>query len=268
MKHFIIFLLCAISTNCFAQYTTIDTVKYQFNYAIKYSTDEELPPSDDEIVVEIGKEKTMTYGYWDRANELAYDSIKSHGGSVADYLALGNPIAMFRDYVIKNYPKKGLLSVTTYHGKDFIYSEPIVEKKWNLEEGDTTILGYNCRKASCTFRHRSWNVWYTEDIPIPEGPWKLDGLPGMILKAVDTRNQFSFECIGIKENVNKPMTAGLSKHVKTTPVYIERLEKLHSSNFDAYHKLIGSPYASYGKISKMTACLLEYYEKTNTKTKK
>lgn len=114
----------------------------------------------------------------------------SHGGSAADYFALGNPIATYNDYVIKNYPKKGLLSVTTYHGKKFIYSEPIVEKKWQLEEGGTTILGYNCRKASCTFRQRSWNVWYAEDIPISEGPWKLDGLPGMILKAVDTKNQF------------------------------------------------------------------------------
>lgn len=181
----------------------------------------------------------------------------SHGGSAADYFALGNPIATYNDYVIKNYPKKGLLSVTTYHGKKFIYSEPIVEKKWQLEEGGTTILGYNCRKASCTFRQRSWNVWYAEDIPISEGPWKLDGLPGMILKAVDTKNQFSFECIGIKENVNKPMSAKLSKRVKTTPVYIERLEKLHSSNYEAYLKLIGSPYASYPKMSKKTACLLE-----------
>ena len=58
----------------------------------------------------------------------------SHGGSAADYFALGNPIATYNDYVIKNYPKKGLLSVTTYHGKKFIYSEPIVEKNGNWKK--------------------------------------------------------------------------------------------------------------------------------------
>lgn len=47
---------------------------------------EELHPLDDEIVVEIGKDKAMTYGYWGRANDLAYDSIMSHGGSAADHL--------------------------------------------------------------------------------------------------------------------------------------------------------------------------------------
>lgn len=61
------------------------------------------------------------------------------------------------------------------------------------------------------------------------------------------------------------MSAKLSKRIKTTPVYIERLVKLHSSNFEAYLKLVGSPYASNPKMSKKTACLLEYYEKKDTK---
>ncbi|RQE01044.1 GLPGLI family protein, partial [Prevotella intermedia] len=44
-------------------------------------------------------------------------------------------------------------------------------------------LGMECKKATTNFRGRYWEVWYTEDIPISQGPWKLCGLPGMILKA-------------------------------------------------------------------------------------
>lgn len=251
-----------ISINSSAQRTAVDTVDFKFNYTIKYTTDEEFDPWDDEIVVEIGKHRTLCYGYWDETNSLALDSIKTHGGGVADYLALGNPIGWFSYHILKNYPKKGEVTVTKYEGKNYIYTEPIVEKKWNLEEGDTTILGYTCKKASCTFRNRTWNVWYTLDIPISEGPWKLDGLPGMILMANETKGQYSFECIGIHQNVNKPMTMELNKKVKTTGLYLERIYKLKESNYEAYRKATGADknVISHPQYTPKTACLLEYYE--------
>ena len=33
-----------------------------------------------------------------------------------------------------------------------------------------------CKKATTNFRGRYWEVWYTEDIPISQGPWKLCGI--------------------------------------------------------------------------------------------
>lgn len=261
MRHFIFLILTLITLSCSAQRTVVDTTKYAFHYAIKYSTSEELSSDDDELVVEIGKERTHCYGYWSEVNALAYDSIIAHGGNVADYLGLGNPIATYRDNIIKNYPKKGELTFTCYLGKNFIYTEPIKEKKWILEEGDTTILDYPCKKASCTFRNRTWQVWYTLDIPFSEGPWKLDGLPGMILKAEDTQNKFSAECIGIRQNLNKPMSAKLTKRVRITPIYLERLKKLEKRNYDAYEKAVGiTNVLSRPKYDSRTACLLEYYE--------
>ena len=43
------------------------------------------------------------------------------------------------------------------------------------------------------------HVWFTRDIPISTGPWKFAGLPGIILKATDTEQNFSFECIGLTQ---------------------------------------------------------------------
>jgi len=40
---------------------------------------------------------------------------------------------------------------------------------------------YDCRRAIGKFRGREYEVWYTTDIPIPGGPFKLGGLPGLIL---------------------------------------------------------------------------------------
>lgn len=261
MKQVLFLLSLFISLHCSAQLRTVDSVLYRFNYAMKYTADEGCKKFDDEMVVDIGKNKVHNYGYWDVRNSFLIDSIQSHNGEIADYFAMGTPVALYHAQILKNYPSKGLLTYTLDKGKSFIYDEPIAKKNWTLEEGDSIILGYVCKKASCTFRHRSWKVWYALDLPFSEGPWKLDGLPGMILKAEDTKGQYLFECIGIKEHVNQPMQMQLSKLIRITPVRLERLIKLASKDYPAYLKAVGetkiiNPY----KGTPRTACLLEYYE--------
>lgn len=38
------------------------------------------------------------------------------------------------------------------------------------------------------------------EIPVSEGPWKLCGLPGFIIKAEDARGHYSFECTGVEQS--------------------------------------------------------------------
>lgn len=69
---------------------------------------------------------------------------------------------------------------------------------WQLiPDSATTIIGYHCQLAKTNFKGRTWYAWYAEDIPLPEGPWKLIGLPGLILKAYDENKEYSFTAIGM-----------------------------------------------------------------------
>lgn len=84
------------------------------------------------------------------------------------------------------------------------YTEKIPVMKWELAEGAEEILGYMCQKAQAYFRGRTWTVWFTAEIPVNAGPWKLNGLPGLILRARDEEGDFRFEGIGLQQK-NEPI---------------------------------------------------------------
>ncbi len=75
----------------------------------------------------------------------------------------------------------------------FLVKENLTKIKWKIHEKSIdTILGYKCFKATGNFRGRIYTAWFTKDIPTKFGPWKLNGLPGLILEAKDHLNQVEF----------------------------------------------------------------------------
>lgn len=108
--------------------------------------------------------------------------------------------------VFKNYPSPGRMTNTEVVCEDwFRYEEEIPDFGWELTDSVKTILGYECKGARCTFRGRDWMVYYAEDIPVMEGPWKLCGLPGLIMEAQADGDEYSFVCIGIRNNSPRPI---------------------------------------------------------------
>ncbi len=75
---------------------------------------------------------------------------------------------------------------------NYIYSEPIEPFHWEMSQDTLTILGHLCSKAQTSFRGREWTVWYAQDIPLSDGPWKFEGLPGLILKADSDDGEIRF----------------------------------------------------------------------------
>ncbi|WP_197027618.1 GLPGLI family protein [Prevotella sp. 10(H)] len=140
--------------------------------------------------------------------------------------------------VFKN-KKTGKQTVTTrLSGTNDIYSyqEDIPKLKWTITNQTATILSYPCTKAYTTFRGRTYEAWFTTSIPINNGPWKLGGLPGLILKASDSRNFFTFNCIGIEKlKTKEPIVKYDAKYVASSRKDVNKLVRnLHVHPVQTY----------------------------------
>jgi GLPGLI family protein len=91
---------------------------------------------------------------------------------------------------------------------------------WELLNETKNINSFSCQKAIGNFRGRTYIVWFTNDIPVSLGPWKLNGLPGLILEATDSLNQYQFfaEKIELQMEVNTIDTSGFFNHTYITPI--------------------------------------------------
>ncbi len=79
-----------------------------------------------------------------------------------------------------------------------VYTEPLGEIQWEISDSTKSVLGYDCIKATANYHGRNWTAWFAPDIPLQEGPWKLTGLPGLILEASESTGQHSFVATGLE----------------------------------------------------------------------
>ena len=169
--------------------------------------------------------------------------------------------------VYKNFSDIGKL---TYRegvaGNLFYYTEYIPQYAWQLQEGDSTVCGYPCQKAIASFRGRVWTVWYATDIPYVDGPWKLCGLPGLILKADDAKGDFCFTAFKIAKGTQGTFSMSVDKATKVKPEELEQevadymknpLEKITGGRL----KVENSDALGFLAIKPKTPCRLEIFAK-------
>ncbi|MEZ4919563.1 MAG: GLPGLI family protein [Saprospiraceae bacterium] len=79
-----------------------------------------------------------------------------------------------------------------------IVSDTLGHINWKLHSDQKDFGPYTCQKATGVFRGREYEAWYALDIPIPSGPHKLGGLPGLILEARSLDGVVEYRFAGIE----------------------------------------------------------------------
>ncbi|MBD5358686.1 MAG: GLPGLI family protein [Bacteroides sp.] len=213
-----------------------ETMEFVYDYRCCVDTTESLEDNiaSDNMLLQIGPDGLSKFSSY---KNLTVDSIimRSSQEQIANAALEGKLNNGEFMTIYKNYPK-GKLTHTEKICQDwFRYDEDMPSFDWELTDSVINVLGYECQSAKCKFRGREWTVFYTEDIPLTDGPWKLHGLPGLIMKAYDEKGHYTFECIGIKSKANRPIT-----------IYKVPFNKVNRHDYyDTKHRYDVNPYTYY-----------------------
>jgi GLPGLI family protein len=135
-------------------------------------------------------------------NESCFISNKFHTAKDRTYSAPGVMVYVEGDtigkIVYKNIAEKKTVSRQFIKNRGLIVNDTLTFIDWELSEITREIGGYKCQKATAKFKGREYEVWFTPDIPISTGPWKLWGLPGLILEGKDKTGQVVFDFSSLK----------------------------------------------------------------------
>lgn len=104
------------------------------------------------------------------------------------------------------------------------YPEAMDKLEWEILPETKRIKDYKVQKATTSFSGRKYVAWFTPEIPIAEGPYKFNGLPGLILEIADTKEHWVFEFFGLEKLSPKvKYKLNLNQFVKTDKEQLESL---------------------------------------------
>lgn len=196
-------------------YISISSQSYKIIYDFKWRTEEQSKNYSSELTVLLKDEENS---YFESLAKFKYDSIKT---KLVDEGSRSFPSPK-QQWKLQSLIFKDLRSQTTITEENFfdkVYLTTYTCKpSWKIQQEKGTLFNYNIQKAETYFGGRKWIAWFTNDVPISDGPYKFFGLPGLILKISDSEENFIFEIKGLtKENSNITGRNAYTDKVNLTP---------------------------------------------------
>ena len=224
---------------CYAQ-KKIDEAFLKCQYGYTYVEDSLSGRiARDWLVLLIGKNVSKCYSYYSmqvdsifaspNRDRILHQQINAAIGSKTEW-----PHKRMKAYVYKNYPQEKMTVTDGLLLQDYIYEDTLYAQNWVIQDSSKFILGHECQKAVGHYRGHCWTVWFAMDIPISDGPWKLCGLPGLIMEAASENNSHVFKLLGVEKVSKVPIVfsktyVGNNKFEKTT--YKEFLKEQYNFFF-------------------------------------
>ena len=117
---------------------------------------------------------------------------------------------------------------------------------WQIFPETKTILNYTCQKASLFFRGSIIEVYFTKDIPFSDGPWKLSGLPGMILEYRINNDAAIYNAIASKVEINTSSTEIINPYQEKQTITYKEFVTIYRKKYDDNNAKISSEGGSGG----------------------
>lgn len=183
----------------YAQSYKQDTLRGEFTYRLKAKFDTRTDYRHEELFsLQIGDH----HAFFASTPSLKGDSVMANSGTTTNNPDGSITLGFKKGVVI---PKTNFNFTIIQSNENIQYFAPVVMsvltykesviKNWKLVDETKIINTIHCKKAEVTFKGRNWIAWYSSDIPLPYGPYKFSGLPGLIIKITDDKGDYDFELI-------------------------------------------------------------------------
>ena len=163
-------------TTLFAQSSLTIKYKYEYNW-------EGLPSSTRPSYLSLSNEKSLFVIDFKQKN---IDIDELEGNNVIQVVSKEGVQNFYKDYQKDNIYYKNNIAF-----KEFLTIDSINVFKWKLFSETKKVLGYECQMALMEHYGRKYYAYFTRELGFTYGgPWKFDGLPGVILEVHSLDNQF------------------------------------------------------------------------------
>lgn len=195
-----------ISTALFAQNPDKALTRVSYNFTHIQDTTQKDKPYTENMLLLVGKNASV-YTSYEKINQTIMlrkrleEQMKNQTGNNNMSINLdnrGNKPTSSIDYFY--FAKENKFYTKERVFNNYIVEEPTSKINWKITKDTTSFSGIHCQKATAYFKGRNWIVWYATELPFQSGPWKLNGLPGLIIEAYDDTKTVSFQFAGM-ENV-------------------------------------------------------------------
>lgn len=207
-KLFSSIIALGITSLTFAQNTdkALARVRYSFTH-IQDTTQKDKPHKENMLLV-IGKNASV-YTSYDKINQelqmkkkLA-EQLKEQAGSGNMSIKIDKTDSKTTtplDYFFFAKENKFITKERVFN--NYLIEETAPTINWKITKDTTSFSSVKCQKATAYFKGRNWIAWYAPEMPFQSGPWKLNGLPGLIIEAYDDKKEVQFTFAGI-DNVEE-----------------------------------------------------------------
>lgn len=237
MKYLFLFLVSfCVGVTLFSQ--PIDSAYIRCSYKLTFLYDSTKPSfkKTDIFHLVIGKQRASFFSYAKFVNDSVIN-VNIANGTIQEFLnnpqlqtKYKSPGFYSRSSLYINFPESKTTVTDQIGGSKYIYEEDNEKIVWKITSDTMSMIGYQCQKATMNFRGRSYIAWFTQEIPIDMGPYKFRGLPGLILRIADTKDNYVYECTGVENLLVKtPIIVERGDCLKTTRV---EFRKLFKNSFD------------------------------------
>ncbi len=125
-------------------------------------------------------------------------------------------------------------------GTHYSYTEHLPNINWQLYDIRKTVCGHKCQKALANYRGRDWEAWYAEDLPFSNGPYKFNGLPGLILELSSSDGEHRYVAQLVESSAEHILVDTIREVFTTRETYFKTLMNYRTNSSGYFKKLTSS----------------------------